>query len=198
MLFHLILAHLLLASPANDSLWQNLRQQYLGLRSLSGSFEEAITSEAEGTCQTFSGNFWSVLPDRYRLEVTQPHRQVIVANDTVLWFHFPTEKRAVREIQPRAVPLLAFLDPVLDSTTTARFKTEPDGPTTVHIEPADDMAAIQGLRLELANDQRRIDAFEFDDAWGNHYRFELRAQQWNPHLPATLFQFTPPAGTTVE
>ncbi|MFO7675830.1 MAG: outer membrane lipoprotein carrier protein LolA [bacterium] len=197
-MIHALLAVALLAVPAADSLWPRLREHYLGLRSLSGSFDETIHSELDGSTQEFSGSFWSVLPDRYRLEVTSPQRQLIVANDTVLWFHFPDEHRAVREVQPRAIPILAFIEPVLDTLTTARFEAGPDGTTIAFVESADEMPALQDLKLELARDRRRIDAFEFFDAWGSHYRFVLRSQQWNPDLAPALFRFDPPPGTTVE
>lgn len=195
---HLLLLVFLLTQPTVDSRWQNLRERYLGLHSLSGSFEQSIRSEAEATVQNFSGNFWTVLPDRYRLEVTSPERQLIVASDTALWFYFPAETRAVREARPRAIPLLAFLDPVLDAATAAVCSTAPDGTPLVFIEPEDEMAALQDLRLELSSDWRRIEAFEFSDPWGNEYRFELKAQAWNPELSDTLFRFRPPRGTVIE
>lgn len=193
-----LLLTLLVAAPADSLLWRNLRENYLGLRSLSGSFEQTVRSEAEGTTQRFSGSFWSVLPDRYRLEVTSPERQVIVAGDSALWFYFPAENRAVREAQPRSMPLLAFLEPVLDPATTARIEQLPDGRTLVHVETEDEMTALQDLRLELSADRRRIEAFEFSDPWGQDYRFILTAQQWNPQLPDATFEFTPPRGTTIE
>lgn len=185
------------AMSTDHQLWQTLRENYLGLRSLSGSFEQLVQTDTEAD-RRFVGSFWTILPDRYRLEVSEPEQQLMVAGDSLLWFYFPTESRAVREAQPRAMPLLAFLEPVLDSSSEVRFEADQDGQRVVVVEPADEMATIQNLRLELSPDGRRIDAFDFSDPWGNQYRFLLKFQVWNPDLPAELFEFTPPPGTNIE
>ena len=190
----------LAALPANtDSLWQALRGRYLGLVSLSGNFHETVCSEAEGTCASFDGTFAVRLPGSYHMEVTSPQRQVIVGSDSVLWFHFPDEKRAVRQSGGQELPILAFLGPLLDTAATAAPDTNHLGESILRvITPDDDMASLYDLTLELSADGTRIDAFGFNDAWGNHYYFQLSDQKWNPVLADGLFRFTPPAGTDVE
>jgi outer membrane lipoprotein carrier protein len=184
------------ASPS-DPAWQNLRRAYLSLRTLSGAFEQTICSEFEGTCQTFSGTFAFQLPGRFRLEVTDPVHQLIVGSDSCVWFHFPDEQRAVRQPGPGSVPLLGFLTPVLDSTTTAAFATDSSGTPVVRVT-SDNPEALAGLVLELNPARTRITGFSFDDDFGNHYRFRLTAQRWNPRLPGNTFRFSPPAGAVVE
>ncbi|MBM3314290.1 outer membrane lipoprotein carrier protein LolA [candidate division WOR-3 bacterium] len=198
----LTIASCLLTSPLShaspsDSAWQALRHRYLSLRTLSGSFEQTVCSEFEGTCQSFSGTFAFHLPGRFRLEVTDPVRQLIVGTDSCVWFHFPDEQRVVRQTGSGSVPLLAFLAPVLDSSTAAEVSTDSTGTPVVRVV-SDSPEALAGLVLELNAARDRIVGFAFDDDFGNHYDFRLLEQRWNPRLPGRTFQFSPPAGTVVE
>jgi outer membrane lipoprotein carrier protein len=182
----------------SDSLWQRLRTRYLGLRTLSGTFEERICSEEAGTCQTFEGKFYIRVPGRYRLVVTDPVDQVIVSDSSTLWIHLPQEKRAVQQPAGGFAPVLAFLGPVLDSTATATVKRDSAGVWRAYVDMDEELSMLGDLVLELDPTATRIRGFEFTDAWKQHYQFKLTDQQWNPALDAKLFRFTPPKGTTVE
>lgn len=193
----LILAAAALAS--SDSLWQRLRQRYVSLKTLSGTFEERICSEAAGTCQDFSGRFSVRVPGRYRLEVTDPVRQVIVSDSSTLWIYLPDEKRAMKQPAGGLAPVLAFLGPVLDSTATADVHRDSTGTWVANVSMGeDDMSALNDLRLELDATATRIRAFSFTDAWGSQYHFTLKDQNWNPRLNNRIFRFTAPRGVTVE
>lgn len=207
---HCLLILLVLAGSAlsPDSVWRALKSRYLTLKSISGSFDETICSEEQGTCQSFSGKYYVKLPDRFRIEVESPEKQLIVRGDSVVWFYFPDEQRAIRQAGlpdlhrqtgELSVPLLAFLDPMLDSSSSVSL-----GESTVwsdlvlNVETQDSFAAMTGLSLELDSTGTRIDVFSFHDVLGNKYQFRFSEQRWNPKLGAELFRFKPPKGTTVE
>jgi outer membrane lipoprotein carrier protein len=185
------------ASRADERAWQNLRRQYLALRTLSGTFEQTICSEAEGTCQSFQGTFAFRLPGEFRLEVSEPVRQVVVGTDSGVWFYFPTEGRAVFQSGGGSVPLLSFLAPVTDTAAVVRFGTDAVGAPTVEITTTG-METLSNLVLELNRERTRITGFSFDDDFGNHHHFRLGRQRWNPRLGAGTFRFSPPAGVLVE
>ncbi len=187
-----------LASAASDSLWLRLRKRYLSLRTLTGEFEESICSEVEGTCRSFEGRFSIRVPSRYRLEVTEPQRQVIVSDSANLWFYLPEEKRAVRQPGGGFAPMLAFLGPVLDSTATGVVRRDSFGEYEVEVVMDSDLSALGDLRLQLDSSATRIKGFTFADAWGSKYSFRLRNQRWNPKLAASTFTFAPPKGVKVE
>ncbi len=177
-----------------DDGWQALRRRYLGLKSLAGSFVETVElPEAGQEPIVFKGNFVFKLPDKFRVEVTEPVRQLIVGNDSVVWFYFPDEQRAVLQTGSKPVPLLAFLAPVLDSGVTVI--DEGGGVIAV---VADKSGYLNDLRLELEENRTKIRAFSFVDEWGNRYRFLLLNQRWNPVVPEGRFVFVPPKGTTVD
>lgn len=189
----------LLATAGADSTWQALRERYLGLTSLSGRFEETLESGLDGDARSFTGNFSVRLPDDYRLEVESPQRQLIVGNDSVLWFHFPAERRAVRQPHGQAIPLLAFLEPLLDPAASARLLTDSSGQVRLAVVQADTlMATMFDIVFELDEAATRIERFRFRDAWDGNYEFRLLGQTWNPVLGDELFVFTPPPGTEVE
>ncbi len=175
--------------------WQALRKRYLGLRSLSGSFVETI-EPSEGSGQepmVFKGSFVFQLPGSFRLEVIEPVKQVIVGNDSVVWFYFPNERRAVLQTRGQPVPLLAFLAPLMDSAVTV----VDEGDVVIAVY-SDGRSYLNELRLELDKKRERIKAFSFVDEWGNRCRFLLLNQQWNPVVSKKQFMFVPPKGTGVE
>ncbi|NPV14673.1 outer membrane lipoprotein carrier protein LolA [candidate division WOR-3 bacterium] len=177
--------------------WIKLRQRYLGLKSLSGGFTETLVSEMSEETTFFAGSFYFQMPNRFRLEVTKPMRQVIVGNDSIVWFYLPAEKRAVMQKRREPFPLLAFITPLLDTTGTITEENLPDG-TKVLLIQDDDGSIFRDMRLELDQSGLRVDGFSFYDDWGNWCRFVLKGQKWNPVLAPKLFQFVPPAGTTIE
>jgi outer membrane lipoprotein carrier protein len=187
-----------LAQAANDSIWEDLRARYLGLKTLSGTFRENICSEAQGSCREFDGTFAIFVPARYRLEVTEGTKQLFVSDSTNLWVYLADEKRAVKQPAGGFAPVLAFLGPVLDSTATAEVSRDSTGIYVARVAMNDEMSALSDLLLELDETGSRIDGFSFSDGMGNKIHFSFYDQQWNPKLPPETFKFTPPKGVTVE
>ncbi len=181
-----------------STLGEGLRRQYLGLKSIAGSFTERIVmKEDDREPLFFEGRFSAILPHRFRLEVIRPVRQIIVGNDSVLWFYFPDEKRAILQTQGQSFPFLAFLEPLLD--TTAKIIEEPpeDGKPVISIQPNED-AFFAEMKLTLDKTKKRIDGFSFLDNSGNRYQFILKNQRFNPPLSPKEFRFVPPPGTSIE
>jgi outer membrane lipoprotein carrier protein len=187
-----------LAQAANDSIWQDLRARYLGLKTLSGTFTENICSEQQGTCAEFDGTFAIAVPARYRLEVTEGPKQLFVSDSTTLWIYLADEKRAVKQPAGGFAPVLAFLGPLLDSTATGEVSKDSTGIYVVKVTTGDEMSALSDLLLELDETGTRIDGFSFSDGLGNKVHFRFYDQEWNKKLPAGTFKFTPPKGVTIE
>jgi outer membrane lipoprotein carrier protein len=187
-----------LAGAASDSLWQNLRARYLGLKTLSGAFTENICSEEQGTCTTFEGKFAISLPARYRLEVTESVKQLFVSDSATLWIYLPKAKRIIKRPGGGFAPVLAFLGPILDSTATGEVSKDSTGTYVVKVSTDDEMSALHDLILELDDAGTRIDGFSFNDGTGSKLHFRFYDQKWNPRLSPELFKFAPPEGMTVE
>jgi len=187
-----------LAAATTDSIWHNLRARYVGLKTLSGTFTENICNEQAGTCTPFEGKFSIAVPARYRLEVTDPQKQLIVSDSTNLWIYIADQKLAQKQPAGGFAPVLAFLGPVLDSTATGEISKDSSGTYLVKVTMDDDMSAMNDLVLELDETATRINGFSFIDGWGNKTHFGLYDQQWNQKLSPALFKFTPPKGTTIE
>ncbi len=180
------------SAPADR--WHALRNRYLGLRSLAGSFTETI-KPAENTGQKpliFKGSFLFQLPYNFRLEVQEPVRQTIVGNDSIVWFYFPDEQRAVRQQRNQPVPLLAFVEPLLDTNSRITEK----GTGIIMIE--NENSFLSPLLLELDPNGTTVAGLSFTDELGNQCRFLLARQRWNPPVSRKSFRFIPPKGVTVE
>jgi len=185
-------------TPGADSLWRGLSDDYLALKTLSGSFDQTICSDAQGTCQTFSGSFAVMMPDRYRIEVKSPDAQTIVSDGTGVWFYFPEDNYAVRQAAGQSIPLMAFLEPMLDPAAAVAYADSTAGALVLSVATSDSVMSMHDMKLELDSSNSRIIAFSFLDAWGNDYHFRLNGQKWNPDLPGDAFRFTPPEGTILE
>lgn len=175
-----------------------LRRRYLSLKSLSGNFIETVESaEGDERPMVFEGKFAFQLPNRFRLEVTKPSRQLIVSSDSVILFYFPEEKRAVVQTRAQPFPLLAFLEPLFDTTAKIEEETAGGEKPVILIQTRQE-SFFTDMRLELDKTKTRVDAFSFTDNWGNRYHFVLTSQRWNPNLSPKLFKFVPPSGTDIE
>ncbi|MEO0068999.1 MAG: outer-membrane lipoprotein carrier protein LolA [candidate division WOR-3 bacterium] len=186
---------LLTVGIASDQ-WQSLRNRYLHLKTLSGSFTETLKSESEGVVN-FEGRFFFQFPDRFRLEVTKPNQQIIVGSDSIIWFYFPGEKRAIRQSRSQPFPLLAFIEPLLDTTAKVTEENTTEEKPVILIQSGEGVF-FTTMRLELDRNKTKVEAFSFSDDLGNQYHFTLKEQRWNPRLSPKTFNFVPPPGTSIE
>ena len=187
-----------LAVATDHPIWVNLRSTYLGLKTLSGIFTENICSEDQGSCTEFEGRFAISLPDRYRLEVTEGQKQLFVSDGTDLWIYLPEVRRVIKHQAGGFAPIMAFLEPILDSTATVEISKDSSGIYVAKVFPDDEMSAMNDLVLELNEAGTQVDGFSFKDGMGQKLHFSFYNQEWNPKLSPTLFKFTPPKGVTVE
>jgi outer membrane lipoprotein carrier protein len=187
-----------LSAAADHPIWVNLRSAYLRLKTLSGLFTETICSEEQGTCTTFEGRFAISLPDRYRLEVTEGQKQLFLSDGTNVWAYLPELRRAIKRPAAGVAPIMAFLEPILDSTSTVEVAKDSSGIYVVKVCPDGDMSAMSDLVLELNETGTQIDGFAFKDGMGQRIHFGFYNQDWNPKLKPELFKFTPPKGVAVE
>jgi len=187
-----------IAVATDHPIWKNLRSRYLGLKTLSGLFTENICESQQGTCTEFEGRFAISVPSRYRLEVTEGMKQLFVSDSTTLWIYLPSLKKVVKRPGGGFAPVMAFLEPVLDTTAEVEITKDSTGIYVVKISTADEMSAMNDLVLELNEAGTQIDGFSFVDGLGNKVHFGFYNQEWNPELSPSLFKFTPPKGIPIE
>jgi len=184
---------------ANDHpIWKNLRSQYLGLKTLSGTFTENICTEKDGTCTEFNGAFAISVPSRYRIEVTEGMKQLFVSDSTTLWVFIPSLKKVIKRPGGGFAPVMAFLEPVLDSTAEVEVTKDSTGIYVVNVLTNDEMSAMNDLVLELNETGSQINGFSFKDGMGQKIHFSFYNQDWNTKLSPTLFKFTPPKGVIID
>jgi outer membrane lipoprotein carrier protein len=185
------------AAASDNPIWVNLRSTYLKMKALSGTFAENICSQNQGTCTEFEARFAIALPGRYRIEVTDKMKQLFVSDGTTLWIYLPSMKQVVKRSGEGFAPVMAFLEPVLDSTTEVNIHKDSTGIYVAEVR-TDDMSAVQDLVLELNETGSQINGFSFTDGMGQKIHFSFYDQSWNPELKPSMFTFTPPKGVTVD
>ena len=105
-----------IALASTNPIWQSLRTTYLGLKTLSGTFRETMCAANQTSCTEFDGAFAISVPNRYRIEVTGKFRQLFVSDGTTLWVYLPVQKQVIKRSAGGFAPILAFLQPILDTT----------------------------------------------------------------------------------
>jgi len=187
-----------LAVAADHPIWQNLRARYLGLKTLSGLFTENISPAKEGARLTFEGAFAISVPARYRIEATGKFKQFLLSDGTTDWIYLPKLKRVIERPTGGFTPILAFLEPILNSGANVEVSKDSTGIYVVSVLMVDKMPVMNDLVLELNEAGTQINSFYFTDSTGGKIRFDFYNQEWNPELSPTLFEFTPPKGARIQ
>jgi outer membrane lipoprotein carrier protein len=187
-----------LAVASDHPTWKNLRARYLGLKTLSGTFRETICAANETTCREYDGTFAISVPSRYRIEVTEGMKQLFVSDSATLWIYLPSLKKVVKRPGGGFAPVMAFLEPVLDTTAEVEVTRDSTGIYVINVLTGDEMSAMNDLVLELNETGTIINGFSFEDGMGQKIHFSFYDQQWNTKLSPSLFKFTPPKGVPIE
>ena len=187
-----------LAVASDHPIWQNLRARYLGLKTLSGLFTENTCPAKKGARLTFEGAFAISVPARYRMEATGEFKQFLVSDGTTDWVYLPKLKRVIERPTGGFAPILAFLEPILNSGADVEVSKDSTGIYVVSVLMVDKMPVMNDLVLELNEAGTQINSFYFTDSTGGKIRFDFYNQEWNPELSPTLFELTPPKGARIQ
>lgn len=170
--------------------------RYHKVNTINGVFEQTMCSEEMGYCQTFSGRFTLARPDKFRFDIEEPFRQVMVGDSQDLWIYLPESSLA----RHTAGVVNPFFEMLLNSSTDV-FRAESisieEGQFRLTLLPADSLASFQRIILLLNPDDHSINDIEMDDGYGNKTRYSLSAVKYNTKIPDKTFKFVPPRGTTI-
>lgn len=170
--------------------------RYQKVNTVTGAFEQSICSEEQGTCEDFAGKFSLARPDKFRFDIREPFKQVLVGDSTDLWVYFP-ESSMARHAPGMPNPFFQIL---LNSSTDmfrAESLTTADDTTRLTLLPADSLASFQRITL-LLSDDHSITKIDMDDGLGNDTKYSLSDVKYNARIAGSAFKFTPPEGTRIE
>lgn len=173
----------------------------------SATFVQTVTAptragEAAPRAKTSRGSFAFMRPDRFRFDYTKPFEQTIVADGKTLWLYDQDLNQVTSRAQAQALgstpaalvassASLAKLADVFDLTD------EPDdkGLSWVRATPRQSDGQLKSVRMGFA--QGELAVLDMEDGFGQRSTIRFEGFKTNPSLPASQFQFKPPAGADV-
>jgi outer membrane lipoprotein carrier protein len=149
--------------------------------------------------ETSEGGFAFERPGRFRWEVREPARQLLVADGSLLHFYDVdlaqvTERRLDQALNSTPAAVL-FGNASLDRDFEVRDAGQTAGLSWFEARPRSAEGGIEMLRIGMHAGLPEI--MEVVDAFGRTSRFTLFAVRRNPVLDPALFRFTAPPGADV-
>ncbi len=182
---------------------QNFIQNTRGGRA---DFTQTVTAPARdgkpGRVKTSSGVFEFQRPGKFRFDYQKPFVQTIVADGKTLWLYDAdlnqvTERQQAQVLGQTPAALIAEATSVqaLQVDFTLSSEPEQDGLQWVKAVPKAKDGQLQQVRVGF--DGVQLTALEILDSFGQRSVLRFGSMQVNPSLPASTFEFKPPAGADV-
>lgn len=204
-----IFATFLIASAAQlasaDGL-KSLESFMKGTQAARADFTQVVTTPAKdgqaARQKTSSGSFEFQRPGRFRFVYKKPFEQTIVADGTSLWLYDVDLNQVTQRPQAQALgstpaALLASAPDLqaLRADFTLESAPAQDGLEWVQATPKAKDGQLQNVRVGFREGQLAV--LEILDGFGQRSSIRFANLQANPQLPASTFQFKPPAGADV-
>jgi len=168
-------------------------------RSYRADFEQSVLSRNGRKPQESSGKLAILRPGKLRWEILKPYPQLVVGDGEKIWIHDPelqqvTVRPAGEAIGASPAALLAGSN-ALEKNFVLKEGGERDGLAWVEATPKTAESGFEKVRIGLLGKEMKV--MELFDNFGQTTLIRLQRSERNPALSATLFRFTPPAGTDV-
>ena len=186
-----LLAH----AGAIDQLHQFLQNT----RTLKAEFSQTAIAKSGRKPQQSSGLVAISRPGKLRWEIQKPYPQLVVGDGEKVWIHDPelqqvTVRKAGQAIGSSPAALLSGSNE-LEKNFTLKEAGGGDGLEWVEATPKASDSGFEKVRMGFAGGD--LKAMELLDSFGQTTVVRFAKLERNPALPASVFRFTPPAGTDV-
>lgn len=169
-------------------------------------FSQTVTSPPKdgqaARTKTSSGSFEFQRPGRFKFTYKKPFEQTIVADGQTLWLYDVDLNQVTQRSQAQALgstpaALLASAPDLaaLKADFTLENGPDQDGLQWVQATPKAKDGQLKSVRVGFAGEQ--LAALDIQDSFGQRSVIRFSALQALPSLPASVFQFKPPAGADV-
>ncbi|ARP96074.1 outer membrane lipoprotein chaperone LolA [Bordetella genomosp. 13] len=179
---------------------EQLKAFVANVQGATGSFTQATSGAQGGQAQkTQSGNFAFQRPGKFNWMVQKPYEQRIVSDGKQVFQYDPdlaqVTVRQVDQAIGTSPAAILFGSGDLEQAFDVSPLPARDGLEWLRAKPRGGDAGFSQVDIGMKDNQpARI---ELLDAFGQTTRVTLSNIRPNPSLPASEFQFTPPAGTDV-
>lgn len=189
-----------------DSLAQFVKDTRTG----KAAFTQVVTSPGKdgqpARTRTQNGTFEFQRPGKFRFDYRKPFEQTIVADGQTLWLYdvdlnqvTARKQNQVLGVTPAAIVASASDVKALEKDFTLTDEPEQDGQQWVKATPRQRDGQLQSIRVGLQHGAHgpELRTLEILDSFGQRSLIRFTDMQLNTALPASTFQFQPPAGADV-
>lgn len=177
-----------------------------GAQAGKAEFSQSVTAPAKNgqaaRTKQSSGHFEFQRPGKFKFVYAKPFEQTIVADGKTLWLYDADLNQVTQRPQaqalgstPAAILASAADLKALQADFTLSAAPEQDGLQWVLATPKAKDGQLQSVRVGFAGEQ--LAALDIVDSFGQRSQIRFSQVQTLNALPASSFQFTPPAGADV-
>ncbi len=198
------LASVAKSAPISDSELKNLLAAIRQNRTSQADFQEERVIRLMKKPVTSSGRIWFEPPNKFRREVKGNSPSITVSDGRELWIYYPNFKSAERYPLGKGSPLDATvaainsalnLENIETSFNVTASKTENGNELQLLPRTAAMKRVFQKLDLRI-NDKFRVERTDMQLPNGDRI-VTAYSNQTRAAIPASTFEFKPPAGTEV-
>lgn len=198
-LYKLIFLSLLLLLSSNQVLAEDQLSQLLNnLQSSRSNFTQTVMNSKGQILQQLSGRMTIQRPGRFRWEVTQPNRQLLIADGQRIWFYdidlqqitIQTQKTADSDSpaallsdSPKNLTQQFVIHPLMDVQGFTLF-------------PKNKNALFQSITLIF--EKNRLREMRLTDKLDQQTVINFSQVELNPHLPSQTFHFIMPTDKNID
>jgi len=186
-----------------DEVFEKVRLRYARFAGIRAEFNQTACDKVNGLCKRSSGLLFLARPDKLRMEVSSPKKQLLVSNGTALIIYEEGSKQATKQELARGekqMPLGDLLFGQEKPFTVAYDLTdtsETAGGHAIRLVPKDNQAPFKSTELWINPKTYACEKVRIEDLSEDHNTFELEKEKGLKKVDAKWFTFTPPAGVAI-
>ncbi|MDQ2868709.1 MAG: outer membrane lipoprotein carrier protein LolA [Verrucomicrobiota bacterium] len=193
-----------LAPAEVNALLAKIREKRASARSMQSNFQEQRKVHLLDAPISATGKIWFQAPNKFRREAQGSAPSVTVSDGTQLWIYYPKFKSAERYSLTKHSPLDAGIAAILAGLnlqgleTTYRVTGRKEGANTV-IELDPRVPSLRHILQKLdvtISPELLVTRTDMQQPNGDRV-ITTYSNQTSGAIPASMFEFTPPAGTDV-
>lgn len=186
-----------------EEVFEKLREKYRPYGGLKAEFTQVSCDKATGTCRRSAGTLVLARPDKLRMEVSSPKKQLLIADGQFIYLYEPGSKQATKQAMgnPAGQTPLGNLffgqEKPFDVTFALEDSTPSAGGHPIRLLPKESDAPFKNLALTVDPTSYLCTRVELVTQEEDRNTFELDKGKLLKKVDAKQFVFKPPAGVEV-
>ncbi len=183
-----------------DKAVANLQHAYGKITSIEADFTQEAFTKSLGRAQTSEGKVYFKKPGKMRWAYKKPSNDEIVSDGRTVWLFQGDLNQVIERPVEEAASLAAdFLSGIGDLKKDFDIESSTgtkDGFRIV-LRPKAQQPNVKRITLEVNGGSLLVEKTIVEDLFGNETRVKLSNIKVNPPLKDSLFEFTPPRGSSI-